>query len=250
MNCAAERWRVPPIVPDARRRRGAFDRLGLTTCSTAATFPARDLRAKSEQLITIREHHRAIDRGQPGDRLDASATAADFHGGPWPGRVRQTAARLHTGPAARSIPATSRFPRGPRAATRRVHGRAWRPRVAPSYSPNEPRMPANRTRAAPSAAAGSPAGRTPLVHHLDLIALEHRNVDELTILVAAVVLDHQQDRAPRPRARSTGPEWCVVVPQTLKSPLSRQTPRCTPGLSTAGATASARPDQGEWAARE
>ena len=184
MNCAAERCRVPPScsgLHDGRRERLRPARSAIDLLDPRPALPARDLRAETEQLVTVREHHCAVDRRQAGDRrcrtervLVATSSASRLRP-----RVRRTAARRHTGPAARPIRATvgSRRDHQQRsAAAVRAHRQ---PPVAPSRSPTGSTMPASRTRAATSAAAGSRARRRALVHHLDLIAFEHRNVDEL-----------------------------------------------------------------------
>ncbi len=246
-NCAAERCRVPPSCVGVHlRRHAAFDWLGDDHPLHRRLPPAtRDLRAEGQQLVAIVHERRAVDRSQAGDRLNRAragppAIRADRRRlccADELGELRERRARRHRASARRSTPHQSVDPAGttsnmpPRPCARidaamqheHVHRRVRLARAFEAEQQLQQRRAVRHARAA-------------LVHHLQLVALEHRDVDELAD-DSAPMLDDEQPRSRRPRSRRSAAEIARVVPQTLSSPVDvRHTPRWMPGRSTAGAS--------------
>ena len=118
-------------------------------------------------------------------RRRASARPARANGGVEP----------RSGSAARSTRATSSSPAGTTQQQAAAAVRAHRHRQLHQHVHVARRRRASRTRAATSGASDSPAGSSACSSTtLDLIALEHGDVDELAALPAAVMLDDQQAR--------------------------------------------------------
>ena len=189
-NCAADRWRVPPSCGrmDDRRLR-PLDRLGDgDLLHRRRSSPPRDLRAEGQQLVVVGQQRGAVDRRQPGDRLDVAVQRvlprrARCRVDVLPHQLRQPGKRRRHARRESACTIESRqaaVPAGTTSSSAAAAVRAHRDgelhqhvdRIAPRRRRVEAEQRRQQRRAVGKA-------RRVLVDELDLIAFEHGDVDEL-----------------------------------------------------------------------
>ena len=184
-------------------RSGAFDRLGQRDLlDLRPALPASNLCTKAEQLVSIGEHNGAIDRSQAGDGRYGRAECLPPYAplrfiGSFLAQLGELEERrrdrigdgLHDGFLPRL--AASRNDEQRSTSAMRAHGDRQLHHCVHRANPGGRRVEPEQ-RCQQGRAPGLMGGAH--IHHLDLIALEHCNVDKFTRFLATMMLHHEQAR--------------------------------------------------------
>ena len=191
---------------------------------------ARDLGAEGEQVVAIGDDRGAVDGGQAGDGVDRAARARPPRAGSLVAglldsrsasarerRIQRVGNRRHD----RLAPAlgVGRDDQQQAAALVRAHRHGELHQDVDRVAPRRRRVEAEQRRQQRRAVGQA---RGALVHDLDLVRFEHRDVGELEVLAAAVLLDHDAGRAPRLRAPGRTAAACACAPHTDRTPSIRR----------------------------